>query len=112
MRMKCILNGIALTIFSVLLSTITGNAAAQSGLARTYCTSYMPMVTQAIGFRRQGIPIQVARDVVDSSFDTNVDLWNWLNYAVEEAYKNPDGVETAIRNGNALENCIENVRGY
>lgn len=72
----------------------------------------MPMVTQAIGFRRQGLPIQVARDVVDNSYDTNVDLWHWLNYAVEEAYKNPDEVETAIRNGNALENCIENVRGY
>jgi hypothetical protein len=112
MKIKCILNGIALTIFSAWLSTITGNAAAQSGLARAYCTAHIPMVTQAINFRRQGIPIQVARDVVDSSFDTNVDLWNWLNYAVEEAYQNPDGVETAIRNGNALENCIENVRGY
>ena len=110
--MKYILNSIGITIFVLALPTITGTASAQSGLARAYCSSYMPMVTQAIFFRRQGIPIQVARDVVDSSFETNVDLWNWLNYAVEEVYRNPDQVEAALRDGSALEHCIEYVRGY
>jgi hypothetical protein len=110
--MKRLLNGVALIIFLVSLSTITGTASAQSGLARAYCSSYMPMVTQAIFFRRQGIPIQVARDVVDNSFETNVDLWNWLSYAVEEVYRNPDQVEAAIRDGSALEHCMEYVRGY
>jgi hypothetical protein len=96
----------------LLSATINTSAYAQSGLAEAYCQSHLPIVSQAIQFRRDGIPIDVARGVADSAFDVNVDLWNWLNYAIEEAYKQPDRLQEAIQNGNALSHCVENVRGY
>lgn len=103
----------AFVSISIMITVSVGSSAsAQSGLASAYCQAHMPIVMQAIQMRRDGIPIDISRDMADSAFDVNVDLWNWLNYAIQEAYRDPDSVQAAINDGYALDHCIENVRGY
>ena len=90
----------------------SGIAHSQSGLADAYCQAYMPVVHQAVDFRRQGIPIDVSLGVADSAFDTNQSLWRWLRSAVRSAYADPNGTINSLRDGSAMRSCVSAVRGF
>lgn len=103
---------LGLAVLSVAIGASTSRADAQSGLANSMCQAYMPVVEQALYFRDQGIPIGVAKDMADSAFDTNRELWFWLNDAIELSFQDPNLVRTALSNGRLMENCVQSVRGY
>jgi hypothetical protein len=83
-----------------------------NGLAESYCQAYLPMIEQTIYFRNNGIPISVATDMVDSAWDTNKELWNWLRDIVDLTYSDPNLVADAYRDGRLYSDCVQQVRGY
>ena len=50
--------------------------------------------------------------MADSAFDTNRELWFWLNDAIELSFQDPNLVRTALSDGRLMENCVQSVRGY
>ena len=91
---------------------IQAHAQMDGGISEAMCRSHMVIVQQAIYLRQQQVPIQIALDVADSSFDTNTDLYNFLRGSIRAAYEDPTTVQQAIDNGRALEICIKQVRGF
>lgn len=85
---------------------------AQSGLADAMCQAYMTVVEQALYFRDQGIPIGIAKEMADSAFDTNRDLWFWLNDVIGLSFQDPNLVRAALRDGRLTQSCVQSVRGY
>jgi hypothetical protein len=83
-----------------------------NGLAESYCQAYLPMIEQAIYFRNSGIPISVATDMVDSAWDANKELWNWLRDIVDLTYSDPNLVAGAYQDGRLYSDCVQQVRGY
>ena len=109
---KLVVAAFGFAVFSGAIGTSTSRADAQSSLANSMCQAYMPVVEQALYFRDQGIPIGVAKDMADSAFDTNRELWFWLNDAIELSFQDPNLVRTALADGRLMENCVQSVRGY
>jgi hypothetical protein len=101
---------IAQLMFVIALSATRANAS--SSLAETMCQAYIPVVEQALFLRDQGIPIGVAKDMADSAFDTNKELWLWLNSAIALSFEDPNLVRLALQDGRLFENCVQSVRGY
>ncbi|WP_340303422.1 hypothetical protein [Roseobacter sp. HKCCD7870] len=103
---------IKISVCAALASVAPSFAIAQSGLADAFCQAYMPVVEQSLYMRDQGIPIGVSKDMADSAFDTNRELWLWLNQAIELAYQDPGLVRAAISDGRMTQSCVASVRGY
>ena len=87
-------------------------AQAQQGLADAFCQAFMPVVEQSLFMRDSGVPVGVSKDMADSAFDTNRELWLWLNQAIDLAYQDPDLVRAAIGDGRMMQSCVSAVRGY
>lgn len=96
------------SIFIGLLST----SSAKSDLATSYCQAYMPMVDNIIYYRESGYPISIAKDVSDSAFDTNRELWKWLRAITDLTYQDPNLVKNAKNDGRLMADCVRQVRGY
>ncbi len=96
----------------VAVATVPSLASAQSGLADSFCRTYMPVVEQSLYMRDQGVPIGISKDMPDSAFDTNRELWLWLNQAIDLAYQDPNIVRAAVGDGRMMRSCVDAVRGY
>ena len=101
---------IAAPILALSAYVITGSAYAQS-MAESMCQSHMPIVRQAIDLRKNGVPRDTAKNMADSSFDLNKDLWRFLRSAIDFAYKNPQGAEAALNDGRLLKACAKKLMG-
>lgn len=96
-------------MFSIFTST---KVLAQSGLAESYCSAFMPVINQAIDLRRSGVPVDISMNIADTAFDVNRSLWLWLRGAVQSAYADPHAVQGMIRDESAMRSCVSKVRGY
>jgi hypothetical protein len=56
----------------------TNTAHAQSSIAKSYYQAYVPVVQQAIQFRKSGVPKSVSEKIANSAFDVNREVLNWL----------------------------------
>jgi hypothetical protein len=91
---------------------ISNTAHAQSGMAKSYCQAYMPVIQQAIQFRKSGVPKSVSEKIANSAFDVNREVWNWLRDIIDLTYEDPNLVINALADGRLLEDCIVQVRGF
>ena len=110
--MKKLLTPILFSAVTAGYFAFTSPSYAQSGLAEAFCQSHIPILYQAIEFRRQGIPIDIALSSSDSAFNLNRSLGIWLRGAIQAAYSQPDKMLEIIDNGTALRSCTASVRGY
>jgi hypothetical protein len=101
-----------LTALTISLIGISNTANAQSGIAKSYCQAYLPVVQQAIQFRKSGVPKSVSEKVANSAFDVNREVWNWLRDIIDLTYEDPNLVINALADGRLLEDCIVQVRGF
>ena len=60
-----------LTAVTISLIGISNTSYAQSGIAKSYCQAYMPLVQQAIQLRNSGVPKSVSEKIANSAFDVN-----------------------------------------
>lgn len=112
--MKIILKSYAFCILSTSLLSASAPLYAQTTISEAYCQSYLPVVRQAIYLRKQGIPIDSARDSARSAFESNRSLGIWLVKIIDMTYSDPDYMLNLLDNGNGvvLESCTSAVRGY
>ena len=101
-----------ITVLTISLIGISNTANAQSGIAKSYCQAYLPVVQQAIQFRKSGVPKSVSEKVANSAFDVNREVWNWLRDIIDLTYEDPNLVINALADGRLLEDCIVQVRGF
>ena len=101
-----------ITVLTISLIGISNTANAQSGIAKSYCQAYLPVVQQAIQFRKSGVPKSVSEKVANSAFDVNREVWNWLRDIIDLTYEDPNLVINALTDGRLLEDCIVQVRGF
>jgi hypothetical protein len=101
-----------ITVITISLIGISNTANAQSGIAKSYCQAYLPVVQQAIQFRKSGVPKSVSEKVANSAFDVNREVWNWLRDIIDLTYEDPNLVINALADGRLLEDCIVQVRGF
>jgi len=101
-----------LTALSISLIGISNTAHAQSGIAKSYCQAYVPVVQQAIQLRNSGVPKSVSEKIANSAFDVNREVWNWLRDIIDLTYEDPNLVINALADGRLLEDCIVQVRGF
>ena len=101
-----------LTAVTISLIGISNTSYAQSGIAKSYCQAYLPVVQQAIQFRKSGVPKSVSEKVANSAFDVNREVWNWLRDIIDLTYEDPNLVINALADGRLLEDCIVQVRGF
>ena len=62
---------VTITVLTISLIGISNTAHAQSGMAKSYCQAYMPVVQQAIQLRKSGVPKSVSEKIANSAFDVN-----------------------------------------
>jgi hypothetical protein len=101
-----------ITVLTISLIGISNTANAQSGIAKSYCQAYLPVVQQAIQFRKSGVPKSVSEKIANSAFDVNREVWNWLRDIIDLTYEDPNLVINALADGRLLEDCIVQVRGF
>ncbi|MDA8760153.1 hypothetical protein N9M89_01055 [Amylibacter sp.] len=101
-----------ITALTISLIGISNTANAQSGIAKSYCQAYMPVIQQAIQLRKGGVPKSVSEKVANSAFDVNREVWNWLRDIIDLTYEDPNLVINALADGRLLEDCIVQVRGF
>ena len=101
-----------ITVLTISLIGISNTANAQSGIAKSYCQAYLPVVQQAIQFRKSGVPKSVSEKIANSAFDVNREVWNWLRNIIDLTYEDPNLVINALADGRLLEDCIVQVRGF
>ena len=101
-----------ITVLTISLIGISNTANAQSGIAKSYCQAYMPVIQQAIQLRKGGVPKSVSEKVANSAFDVNREVWNWLRDIIDLTYEDPNLVINALADGRLLEDCIVQVRGF
>ena len=101
-----------ITVLTISLIGISNTSYAQSGIAKSYCQAYMPVVQQAIQLRNSGVPKSVSEKVANSAFDVNREVWNWLRDIIDLTYEDPNLVINALADGRLLEDCIVQVRGF
>ena len=101
-----------ITVLTISLIGISNTANAQSGIAKSYCQANLPVVQQAIQFRKSGVPKSVSEKVANSAFDVNREVWNWLRDIIDLTYEDPNLVINALADGRLLEDCIVQVRGF
>jgi hypothetical protein len=101
-----------ITALTISLIGILNTANARSGIARSYCQAYMPVVQQAIQLRKSGVPKSVSEKIANSAFDVNREVWNWLRDIIDLTYEDPNLVINALADGRLLEDCIVQVRGF
>jgi hypothetical protein len=101
-----------ITVLTISLIGISNTANAQSGIAKSYCQAYLPVVQQAIQFRKSGVPKSVSEKVANSAFDVNREVWNWLRDIIDLTYEDPNLVINALADRRLLEDCIVQVRGF
>ena len=101
-----------ITVLTISLIGISNTANAQSGIAKSYCQAYLPVVQQAVQFRKSGVPKSVSEKIANSAFDVNREVWNWLRDIIDLTYEDPNLVINALADGRLLEDCIVQVRGF
>jgi hypothetical protein len=101
-----------ITVLTISLIGISNTANAQSGIAKSYCQAYMPVIQQAIQLRNSGVPKSVSEKIANSAFDVNREVWNWLRDIIDLTYEDPNLVINALADGRLLEDCIVQVRGF
>jgi hypothetical protein len=101
-----------ITVLTISLIGISNTSYAQSGIAKSYCQAYMPLVQQAIQLRNSGVPKSVSEKIANSAFDVNREVWNWLRDIIDLTYEDPNLVINALSDGRLLEDCIVQVRGF
>jgi len=101
-----------ITVLTISLIGISNTSYAQSGIAKSYCQAYMPLVQQAIQLRNSGVPKSVSEKIANSAFDVNREVWNWLRDIIDLTYEDPNLVINALADGRLLEDCIVQVRGF
>jgi len=101
-----------LTALTISLIGISNTANAQSGIAKSYCQAYMPVIQQAIQLRKGGVPKSVSEKIANSAYDVNKELMYWLRDIIDLTYEDPNLVINALADGRLLEDCIVQVRGF
>ena len=101
-----------LTALTISLIVISNTANAQSGIAKSYCQAYMPVIQQAIQLRKGGVPKSVSEKIANSAYDVNKELMYWLRDIIDLTYEDPNLVINALTDGRLLEDCIVQVRGF
>ncbi|MDC0565389.1 hypothetical protein OAO56_03855 [Amylibacter sp.] len=101
-----------LTALTISLIVISNTANAQSGIAKSYCQAYMPVIQQAIQLRKGGVPKSVSEKIANSAYDVNKELMYWLRDIIDLTYEDPNLVINALADGRLLEDCIVQVRGF
>jgi hypothetical protein len=99
-----------LAISGLIFFALSGNVKAQ--IAEGLCSSYMAVVEQSLNLRQSGVPINIAQNMADSALRTNPQLWRFLMRAIGTAYKDPQFIANALRDGSLNEMCVREVRGY
>ena len=100
------------TVLTISLLGISKTAHAQSGIAKSYCQAYMPVIQQAIQLRKGGVPKSVSEKIANSAYDVNKELTYWLRDIIDLTYEDPNLVINALADGRLLEDCIVQVRGF
>ena len=101
-----------ITVLTISLIGISNTSHAQSGMAKSYCQAYMPVIQQAIQFRKSGVPKSVSEKIANSAYDVNKELTYWLRDIIDLTYEDPNLVINALADGRLLEDCIVQVRGF
>ena len=101
-----------LTAVTISLIGISNTSHAQSGMAKSYCQAYMPVIQQAIQLRKGGVPKSVSEKIANSAYDVNKELTYWLRDIIDLTYEDPNLVINALADGRLLEDCIVQVRGF
>lgn len=104
----------------ILLTTIGAIAgsprsvdAQTSQIAQALCDQGQQILLgNTLAMRRSGIPIETARNVMDTYLRTNVDFWRYMVGSVNALYKSPDAFVETVRDGKWKANCVSAVQGY
>ena len=116
MKMQHSKNWLCGVVSAVLLVSVTllvpSTANAQEDISTSMCSSYLQVVEQAINLRQQSVPINIAREMADSAFSLNPQLYRFITSAINTAYKNPQAVTQALNDGTLLSMCAKEVRGF
>jgi len=84
------------------------------------CESHTILVSNAIEFRRQGMPINIALNTIQSAMNNRY-LYLALRWSIEMAYSAPDDMAVLLNNGHWLDLCelallnprkFTNITGY
>lgn len=96
--------------FNLLAST---TALAQSGISEGYCSTGESILEGSIfELRQEGMPIDTARDEMDSFMNTNMTFWKFMIQSVNTLYADPDDMRSMLRSGKWNELCVKTVRGF
>lgn len=93
-----------LSVISVLSFFALSAHAQYPSLSRTICESHSIYVSNAIEYRRQGMPINIALSTIRSTMD-NQYLYLILRVSIEAAYSDPLAMEPIVRSGRWVDFC-------